>query len=234
MRHAVLLLSSGLDSAANIVLGKSAGFDVRVALTIHYGQRGARSEIERSSALAETFGLEHIVFDLSQFSKLVHAKSALFGSEEIPSPTSLDDLAVARKSAAAVWVPNRNGVMLSLAAALAESRGFGAVAVGFNAEEAVTFADNTEDFMRAMTKALEYSTSNKVQVVSATVHLNKTQIVEELSKSDFPFELLWSCYRNGESHCGECESCQRLKRALGSGLQSPLRENVIDRLFQKR
>lgn len=218
MKQAVLLLSSGLDSAANLAL--QSGFQVRVALTIDYGQRGAVREIEHAAKLARHFGIEHVVFDLKAFSQLTGAQSALLGGQDVPVPESLDDLSITTQTAKAVWVPNRNGVMLSLAAALAESRGLDAVAVGFNAEEAVTFPDNTSEYMAAMSASFAYSTSNKVTVVSATAPMTKAQIVMELSKNEFPWDLLWSCYEAQNQHCGRCESCQRLRRAISGTPQA--------------
>lgn len=232
MRSAVVLLSSGLDSAANLCL-EDDGFKPAAALTIDYGQKGARRELERAAGLARHFGLPHETFDLRGFLKLVGGKSALLGSGPIPSPESLDDLSVTTKSAAAVWVPNRNGVMLSIAAAFAESRGLDAVAVGFNAEEAVTFPDNTVDYMSSVTASLRFSTANHVQVVSSTATLNKREIVSRLAGRDFPFELLWSCYEAGELHCGRCESCKRLHRALETGLPAERAQNAIGVLFGK-
>jgi 7-cyano-7-deazaguanine synthase len=231
MKDAVLLLSSGLDSAANLALSPAFGFHVRAALTIDYGQRGATREVAQAKKLAEHFGIDHLVFDLRSFSLLAGKGSALLGGQDVPVPSSLDDLGVATQTAAAVWVPNRNGVMLSLAAAMAEARGLGAVAVGFNAEEAVTFPDNTVDYMRSVTASLVFSTANKVEVMSATATLTKPQIVARLAEADFPFELLWSCYHAGTKHCAQCESCQRLKRAVATGLTPELSARILERLF---
>lgn len=232
MRSAVLLLSSGLDSAANLALAKD--FRIKLALTIDYGQRGALRELEHARALAKHFGVEHVEYDLRAFARLTGGRSALLGGQAVPSPESLDDLSVTTKTAQAVWVPNRNGVMISLAAALAESRGLDAVAVGFNAEEAVTFPDNTPDYMRAMSASLEYSTANKVKVVSATAAMTKPAIVSALASGGFPFELLWSCYEAGVSHCGQCESCKRLRRAVSEALPPAEREKALKNLFERR
>lgn len=215
---AVLLLSSGLDSAANLVL--EGNFEVKLALTIDYGQKGAMRELAQAGRLARYFNIEHMSFDLRDFGRLTGAASALMGSAEIPSPESLDDLSVTRRSAKAVWVPNRNGVMISLAAALAEARGCDAVAVGFNVEEAATFPDNSAEYISAMTESLSYSTANKVRVVSATAAMTKIEIVRKLAGLNFPFDLLWSCYEAGKKHCGRCESCKRLRRAMREGLIS--------------
>jgi 7-cyano-7-deazaguanine synthase len=229
-KSCVVLLSSGLDSAANLVLGRDQ-FTPRLALTINYGQKSAARETAHAARLAKHFALEHVVFDMSGFSDLVAKQSALLGKGDVPVPTSLDALEVIEKTAAAVWVPNRNGVMLGLAAALAESRRIDAVVVGFNAEEAVTFPDNTPGYMKAMTHSFEYSTANHVKVLSATAEFTKSQIVKQLAELEFPFQLLWSCYHNGATHCGQCESCQRLKRALNDGLSGEQRTRVMSAIF---
>jgi len=123
---------------------------------------------------------------------------------------------VTEKSAKSVWVPNRNGILINAAAAYAEKLGAHRVVVGFNVEEASTFPDNSEEFLKRATRSLEYSTSNQVEVYCYTTSLNKRQIVRELRAlpRKFPFELLWSCYEGGETPCGRCESCQRQARAF--------------------
>ncbi|MBI3555103.1 MAG: 7-cyano-7-deazaguanine synthase [Deltaproteobacteria bacterium] len=232
MRNAVLLLSSGLDSAANLAL--AADFQVKLALTIDYGQKGAVREFEHAASLARHFGVEHQTFELRGFLSLTGGRSALMGGQQIPAPESLlelDDLKAATRTAAAVWVPNRNGVMLSIAAALAESRDFDAVAVGFNAEEAVTFPDNTQAYMDSMSASFAYSTANKVKVVSATASLTKSEIVARLANRDFPFASLWSCYRGEARHCGRCESCQRLRRAFDTSLTGSEHGRAVAALF---
>src|SRR5204862_304097 len=78
---------------------------------------------------------------------------------EVPRPAAADlDSARAHETARAVWVPNRNGILVNIAAGFAESLGAASVVVGFNREEAETFPDNTLDFAAAATAALGFST----------------------------------------------------------------------------
>jgi len=137
-------------------------------------------------------------------------------SQLLPHPTleNLSDKTFSTESAKAVWVPNRNGVFIEIAAGIAEDLGANAIIVGFNREEGSTFPDNTKQYMEAITKALSFSTSNAVQVISPTVSMEKSEIVSVAKKERFPFNLLWSCYEADERMCGRCESCMRLKRAL--------------------
>jgi 7-cyano-7-deazaguanine synthase len=217
-KPAVLLLSGGLDSAANIPLSKDMGYRVTHALTVHYGQISAALEIRKARAICEQFNIEHHVLQLEQFAGLLGGRGGALVNANQKMPTlkssELNDPIATQASAKGVWVPNRNGVLINLAAAYAESRGISAVFVGFNREEAATFPDNTAEFAEAVTNSLAYSTANGVSVLSATVAMNKAEIVESLVRSDFPLSMIWSCYQNTEQHCGHCESCLRLKRAI--------------------
>ena len=127
----------------------------------------------------------------------------------------LDEMSVISRTADAVWVPNRNGVFISLACAWAEALGAPRVLIGFNREEAATFPDNSRGFMEATNRALQYSTRGKVQVDSLIVDLSKPETVKKLRAlpKPFPFEKVWSCYRSGTRMCERCESCQRYLRA---------------------
>ncbi len=213
----VVLLSGGLDSSANLAIADH--FDRPVlALTVDYGQRAAVPEIRASRLLAEYYGVPHQVLDLKWLGGL--GGSALTESSiGVPEPDSarLDDLKAASETAKAVWVPNRNGVLINAAAAVAESTGAQQVVVGFNKEEAATFPDNSSQFLGTANLALKYSTAGKVKLACYTDMMVKSEIVEALRNlpKPFPFELVWSCYHGGEKMCGKCESCKRFFRATG-------------------
>lgn len=210
----VALLSAGLDSSVATWLARHT-HDIVLALTFDYGQVAARREVERASRLARHMGIPHQTLALPWIRRFRGA-GALLNQGTIPTPRDLNNAEQARATAKAVWVPNRNGVMIEIAAGFAEDLGADAVLVGFNREEAATFSDNSVDYLKAVTEALAFSTSNQVRVVSPTAQWDKSEIVSRAKASDFPFEFLWSCYRNGAEMCGSCESCQRLNRALGA------------------
>lgn len=215
-KSAVALLSSGLDSSVAMMLAQREGWRIVMALTFDYGQRAATREREQASQLAAHFGVSHRVLALPFFSQFARAGALLSGEITLPQPNAaqLADRSFTEESARAVWVPNRNGIFLEIAAAFAEDLGAGGVIVGFNSEEGETFPDNSVPYMNALSRALSYSTANHVRVVSPTAHLTKQEIVKAASEAGFPFPLLWSCYEPGTRMCGRCESCMRLKRAL--------------------
>jgi 7-cyano-7-deazaguanine synthase len=121
---------------------------------------------------------------------------------------------MSERSAKAVWVPNRNGVFIEIAAAHAESLGATRLITGFNKEEAVTFPDNSPAYVHAVNKALSFSTANGVRVVSFTGTLEKKGIVNLGRRLNAPLKFIWPCYEGGRRWCGECESCLRSLRAL--------------------
>ncbi len=210
----IVLLSGGLDSLAAFhwALAES---DLMLALTFDYGQRAVEREIEAASLLCKKHDIQHRVIELPWYK--VMKNSALLDST-LPLPeidkSQLDNSKITDKSAKAVWVPNRNGVMINVAAALAEAMVANWIVVGFNKEEGRTFPDNSPDYLSAATQALHYSTNASVVVKAPMATKTKKQIVEWGIKHNVDFSLLWSCYRGGDSMCKTCESCLRAIRAF--------------------
>ncbi len=214
--RAIVLLSGGLDSSVALAMAISQGIKVCRAITFDYGQRAAAQEIQRSNLIARHYEVPHSVIPLPWFRELWSGGALLTETEALPQP-SFDDLAdfdASTVSARKVWVPNRNGVFLEIAAGIAESRGADSVIVGFNREEATTFPDNSKQYLLALTQALSFSTSNQVRVLAPTADMDKSEMVRAALECDFPLGQIWSCYEGLESMCGACESCMRLRRAL--------------------
>ncbi|TGC07003.1 7-cyano-7-deazaguanine synthase QueC [Methanolobus halotolerans] len=217
MTNAIALLSSGLDSVTAISLARKHT-DIKLALVFDYGQRSAKREIECAKRISGHFGFELRVVDLGWLAGIT-TTSLVNREEEVPA-MSLEkisedaDPSISFESAKNVWVPNRNGVMINIAASFAESMGLDHVIVGFNREEAVTFPDNSQEFINAMDDSLSYSTLNKVRVMSPLLGMDKKEIVAKAMALNAPLEFSWSCYHGEEIPCGTCESCVRRKRAF--------------------
>jgi 7-cyano-7-deazaguanine synthase len=189
--------------------------EILLALTFDYHQRSAAKEIESAQKICKRYRVPHRTIELPWLAEI--GKGALVNSkEELPQVQleELNHLKITQETAKKVWISNRNGVLIEIAAAFAESLHANCVVTGFNAEEAATFPDNTEEYCKAITQALRYSTSNQVQALSYTQHLMKKQIVELGVQIQAPLDLIWSCYEGREKMCGICESCQRAKRAF--------------------
>jgi len=213
MNRAVVLLSAGLDSSYNLFRAKRE-LDVVLALTFNYGQKAARQEIAHARALCARTQTIHQVVELPWFREFT--KTSLVAEENVPvgDQIQIDDLKTSLQTMQKVWVPNRNGIFLNIAAGFAEGRGASLIIPGFNLEEASTFPDNSRAYMDAADKAFSFSTQNHVKTFCYSTAMTKTEIVKEMLKLEVPLDLLWPCYHAYKKWCGECESCQRFKRAV--------------------
>ncbi|MCE3009138.1 MAG: 7-cyano-7-deazaguanine synthase QueC [Proteobacteria bacterium] len=210
---ALVLLSGGLDSSVNLLmaLGK---FKHVEAVTFLYGQKAARRELHHAKKQCQRYGVRHHVIELPFIGAF--GGSSLTTAKKIPTGkmVRIDDLKTSQKTAKSVWVPNRNGILLNVAAGLAESLGIQVVVPGFNKEEATTFPDNTKEYMNRLNGSFALSTANKVRVECFTVSMKKPEIAKRGQKLGLMLSDLWPCYGSGKKWCGQCESCQRTLRAL--------------------
>ncbi len=208
----IVLLSGGLDSSVALAQALRET-DVVLCLTFDYGQKSAAKEKKAAAALAANYKINHRVLELSFLKEIT--TSALVGEEGIPEPrlSDLNDPAKSGASAALVWVPNRNGLFVNIAASFAEAYQCDIIVTGFNREEAVTFSDNSRDYVNAANLAMSFSTLRRVRLVSYTQQLDKVEIVKLGLALGLPFQYVWSCYRGEDKMCGRCESCMRLRRA---------------------
>ncbi len=210
----LVLLSGGLDS--------SYGFWVEVqrqtvalAVTFDYGQRAVQPEIAAAAALCARAEIEHLIVRLPFFS--LFSQSSLTDVRQ-PLPlrenVEIENLERSRVTMKSVWVPNRNGILLNIAAGIAEGRGLGRLVPGFNLEEASTFPDNSEAYIEALNHSFSLSTLHQVKVECHSTQMTKSEIARAALGAGLPLASLWPCYQAGPKWCGECESCQRSRRAF--------------------
>jgi len=202
--NAVVLASGGLDSTVALTLAQR-DYEIRIVLFFDYGQRALESERASVLALANYFGLPFREVDITWLEDLApKGMRVSVGDSESGPLNSVDD----------VWIPNRNGVFLNVAAGFAERYGCSAVVTGFNREEAAEFPDNSRAYVDRVNEALSYSTRGAVRVESPTIDLSKREIILKGIEARAPLSVIWSCYRSGPRMCGDCASCRRLRAAL--------------------
>ncbi len=203
MSRAIILLSGGLDSLVSLALAKEE-YNIELALTLNYGQKPAKYEIEACRKICEFYKIQHKIIDLDWLRGVSH--NAMVEDKALPVGVQED--------CSSVWVPNRNGLFLNIAASIADGEGYDYIIIGANREEGETFPDNTKEFIDRVNSEFEYSTQNKVKVVAPLINFDKNDIVKQAIEHSAPLEMVHSCYDSGEKNCGKCESCARLKRAL--------------------
>lgn len=200
---AIILLSGGLDSVVALAYSKKhTDYNVELGLTFDYGQRTVEAEIEASKRIAEYYNIKHKIIRLDWLAEITQSKLVTNTSE------------VQDESLNTLWVPNRNGLFLNIAASFCDSYGYNNILFGANKDEAGVFPDNTEEFRAQISKCFFTSTLIHPQVVAPLINYSKSDIVKIAIEEGVPLEYIKSCYSSNGKHCGECNSCRYLLGAL--------------------
>lgn len=212
MKKAISVLSGGLDCTVSTSVF-AQDWEIH-AITFNYGQKAFKRELKAVRDICEKMGWTHEVIDLPWLAKI--STSSLNTTEEIPevSFNDLDDIKKSSKTASSVWVPARNMVFTSIAVSYAESIGAEKIIVGWDAEEAATFPDNSKEFLNAFNELIDVGSPENIKIEAPAIDLSKEEIVKLGVEVSAPMELSYSCYKGGDKHCGVCESCMRRKRAF--------------------
>lgn len=214
---AISVLSGGLDSTVALALAADQ-YDVILALTFNYGQRAFGKEIRASRKIAEYYGVRHQVIPLPWLAELLPQSIQARQSHTEPFiPNAWFDKAYQDEAfweAKSVWVPNRNGLFLNIAATFAEALKASVILFGANAEEAERFPDNTDEFRQRENAAFQLSTLHPPRIECPVGMYRKVEIIQKAQELNVPLDLIWSCYTDNDTQCGYCPSCQRLKQAL--------------------
>lgn len=204
---ALVICSGGLDSVVSATYAKRVlGMDIEL---IHflYGSRAEGPEVKAVQSVAENLDVPLHLFPLPvyrmQDSPLLDPNSALAGGE-------------AGAEFASEWVPARNLLLLSVATAFAEARGFESLVLGNNLEEAGAYPDNEPEFISRFNDLLPFAVGDgkRMRVIMPVGNLMKHEIVELGNRIGAPMHLTWSCYRAGELHCGTCGPCYMRRKAF--------------------
>ena len=225
---AVVLSSGGVDSTTCVAMAvNELGSANVVTLSFKYGQRHEK-ELESAQKIADFYGLAHYVYDLTSIFAYSDC-SLLSSSKEKPEHMSYaDQIARDGEGKVSTYVPFRNGLMLSAAAALAQSlypEEECGIWIGAHADDAAgnAYADCSVAFNESMGRAISIGTYELVKLHAPLNRLNKAQVVAEGLKLGVPYDLTWSCYEGGEKACGKCATCiDRLAAFRANGCEDPI------------
>ncbi len=137
-------------------------------------------------------------------------KSSLLknGFEEIPEGHHAAD------NMKSTVVPFRNGIMLSIAAGIAESEGAQYVLMANHSGDHFIYPDCRPEFVETMNQAIFAGTTNGVKLLAPYTALSKRDIALRGQQLGVDFAKTYSCYKGGEKHCGKCGTCVERKEAL--------------------
>ena len=222
---ALVLFSGGLDSSVCLGLAvKEYGADQVLALSIYYGQKH-KKEMEASEKVAAFYGVKRITLDLGEIFKGSDCTLLEGAAGEIPHEEYSDQLAGTKGAPVSTYVPFRNGLFLSSAAAVALSNGCEVIYYGAHADDAAgnAYPDTSGEFNRAIADAVYIGSGNALRVVAPFIDQPKAGVVAAGKEIGVPFELTWSCYEGHEKPCGVCGTCRdRIKAFRENGLEDPL------------
>ena len=201
--RAVLIYSGGLDSTTLLYEYKDS---IALAVSFDYGSKHNARELEFAALHCKKLGIKHLIIPL-EFMGSYFKSSLLEGGGDIPEGSYADE------NMKSTVVPFRNGIMLSIAAGLAESYELDAVMLANHGGDHAIYPDCRPEFIDAMAAAVEAGTYNGVKVVSPYCNITKRDIALRGKAIGIDYSLTYSCYKGGEKHCGKCGTCMERKEA---------------------
>lgn len=210
-RDALIVLSGGMDSTTLLYEFRAR---IALAVTFSYGSNHNAREAGCARRHCQNLGIEHIEIPLEFMGKYFRS-SLLEGADAIPSG-HYDDA-----NMRSTVVPFRNGIMLAVAAGLAESRNLSTVMLANHAGDHAIYPDCRPGFVDAMSKAIAEGTYDGIQLFCPYTDLTKSQIVKRGLELGVDYRRTYSCYRGGERHCGTCGTCTERHEALAANGLNP-------------
>jgi len=232
-RYAIAVVSGGLDSVTMMYDLVSQGYQVDM-LSFNYGQRH-KKELYFAAVHAQMMDLKHDIVDLTGLTHLI-SNSALTsdgmpyeGTHDIEVP----DGHYAEETMKLTVVPNRNMIMLSIAAGVAINRKATTVAAAMHSGDHFIYPDCRPQFIFALGQALlagnegfhNFNLDEPVEVdgrkygaamplTTPYLYKSKADIAYKAFELGVPLHLTWSCYKGGDNHCGRCGTCVERLEAI--------------------
>ena len=215
-KDSVIIYSGGLDSTTLLYEERER---VALAVTFDYGSNHAAREIACAKHHCALLGIEHLVIELGFMSRYFQS-SLLSGAADIPDGNYDEE------NMKSTVVPFRNGIMLSIACGLAESRGLKRVLIANHGGDHAIYPDCRPTFVDAMNAAMQAGTYEGVQLAAPYTNISKADIIRRGARLGIDYGATYSCYRGGEHHCGTCGTCTERREAfLEAGIPDPTKYN---------
>jgi 7-cyano-7-deazaguanine synthase len=225
---AVVALSGGLDSCVTSAIAEQ---NYQLALLhINYGQRTEKRELKSFNDISDYYNIKkRLIVDLNHLSKI--GSSSLTDSKINVSKADLDfqrNLPTGRQVPTS-YVPFRNANILSVCVSWAEVLRAKAVFIGAVFEDSSGYPDCRPEFFKTFEELIKTGTKpeTELKIETPIIHLTKAEIVKKGVELNAPLHLTWSCYKNEDVACGECDSCAlRLRGFQKAGVKDPITYKV--------
>ncbi|MBR6942304.1 MAG: 7-cyano-7-deazaguanine synthase QueC [Fibrobacter sp.] len=205
-KNALLVLSGGMDS---VTLLYDRAEEIALAVSFDYGSNHNHKEIPFAKKHCEALGIPHVVIPLKFMAE--HFESSLLsGADAIPEGHYADE------NMKSTVVPFRNGIMLSIAAGLAESKGLQKVMMANHFGDHDVYPDCRKEFVDNMSAAISAGTYANIFIDAPYTSISKADIARKGAALGIDYAQTWSCYKGLEKHCGKCGTCIERKEALAA------------------
>ena len=204
MKDSIIVLSGGLDSTTMLYEYRER---IALAVSFHYGSNHNDRELTFAKLHCERLGIQHLIIPLDFIGRYFNS-SLLAGADAIPEGHYNDD------NMRSTVVPFRNGIMLSIAAGLAENNGLQYVMIANHAGDHTIYPDCRPEFISAMDAAINSGTYNNARILAPYTNITKADIARHGKLLKIDYSETWSCYKGGKVHCGKCGTCVERREAL--------------------
>lgn len=204
MKDSIIILSGGLDSTTMLYEYKE---HIALALSFDYGSNHNKKELSFASLHCKRLGIQHIIIPLEFIHQYFHS-SLLEGADAVPEGEYDDE------NMRSTVVPFRNGIMLAIAAGMAENNGLKQILMANHSGDHAIYPDCRPEFVKAMDAAIEAGTYDGVRLFTPYTNLTKADIARHGKVLGIDYSETWSCYKGSEVHCGKCGTCTERREAL--------------------
>ena len=215
---AICLVSGGMDSCVTAAIANEEN-DELAFLHVSYGQRTEPRERAAFEALADHYNVKsRLVISLEHLAKIG-------GSSLTDDRIAVTAANLTAPGIPSSYVPFRNAHLLSAAVSWGEVINATAIYIGAVAEDSSGYPDCRPEFYDAFQNLLDIGTKpeTRITVETPVIAMRKSEIVQRGLELGAPLHLTWSCYRESESACGNCDSCAlRLRAFREAGVVDPI------------
>lgn len=212
MSKGIAVLSGGLDSTTMLYDLIDQGNDMK-AVSFQYGQRHDK-ELYQASIICTDLQIEHVIINLSDFGWAISRGKSSLVNGSIPVPEGRYDA----ENMKSTVVPNRNMIMLTIAAGLCVAWEGEFIATAVHAGDHAIYPDCRPEFITKTEEAIKAGNlgfiSPKFEIRTPYLSKTKTDIAKRADELNVPIEDTWSCYKGGAYHCGRCGTCVERQEAI--------------------
>ena len=215
---AICLVSGGMDSCVTAAIANEEN-DELAFLHVSYGQRTEKREREAFEALADHYDVKsRLVISLEHLARIG-------GSSLTDRGMQVTNADLSAQGIPSSYVPFRNAHLLAAAVSWGEVNSATAIYIGAVAEDSSGYPDCRPEFYDAFQNVIDTGTKPETQIAIRTpvIAMRKSEIVQKGIELGAPLHLTWSCYKESERACGNCDSCAlRLRAFREAGATDPI------------